>query len=149
MNRSRGGFSTPENIFLIGQQGFSNISDNCGVGVSMFDGESTGSYNDEVEIHALIDTDEIVKHRKAKIIVDIAPMNRFTRLFLSLLSKDERKLVKLLLEKKAVKQRHISKLLDFSKPKVTRVLSKLEQRNIVKRRKLGRTYMVALEDFPY
>jgi uncharacterized membrane protein len=115
----------------------------------MFDGESTGSYNDEVEIHALIDTDEIVKHRKAKIIVDIAPMNRFTRLFLSLLSKDERKLVKLLLEKKAVKQRHISKLLDFSKPKVTRVLSKLEQRNIVKRRKLGRTYMVALEDFPY
>jgi len=115
----------------------------------MFDGKTTGSFNDEVEIHALIDTDEIVKHRKAKIVVDIAPMSRFTHLFLSLLAKDERKLVKLLLERKAVRQRHISELLEFSKPKVTRVLSRLEQRNIVERRKLGRTYMVTLKDFPY
>ncbi len=115
----------------------------------MFDGKSTGSYNDEVEIHALIDTDEIVKHRKAKIVVDIAPMDRFTHLLLSLLSKDERRLVKLLLEKRTVKQRFISKMLDFSKPKVTRVLKKLESRNIVERKKLGRTYMVSLKDFPY
>ena len=115
----------------------------------MFDPKATGSFNDEVEIHALIDTDEIVKHRRAKIVVDIAPMSRFTQLFLSLLTKDERRLVKLLLEKKAVRQRHISDLLEFSKPKVTRVLTRLEQRNIVQRRKLGRTYMVTLKDFPY
>ncbi len=109
---------------------------------------TTGSFNDEVEVHALIDTDEILKHRKAKIVVDIAPMNRFTQLFLSLLSKDERKMVRLLLEKKAVRQRHVSELLSFSKPKVTRVLSRLEQRNIIQRRKLGRTYMITLKDFP-
>ncbi len=115
----------------------------------MIDSTATGSFSDEVEIHALIDTDEILKHRKAKIVVDIAPMNRFTHLFLSLLSKDERKVVKLLLEKKAVRQRHISELLNFSKPKVTRVLSKLESRNIIERRKLGRTYMISLKDFPY
>ena len=78
----------------------------------------------------------------------IVPMSRFTQLFLSLLTKDERRLVKLLLEKKAVRQRHISDLLAFSKPKVTRVLTRLEQRNIVQRRKLGRTYMVTLKDFP-
>ncbi len=112
------------------------------------DSTTTGSFNDEVEIHALIDTDEIVKHRKARIVVDIAPMSRFTHLFLSLLSKDERQLVKLLIERKAVKQRHISELLHFSKPKVTRVLSRLEQRNIVQRRKLGRTFMITLKDFP-
>jgi uncharacterized membrane protein len=115
----------------------------------MYDAKATGSFNDEVEIHALIDTDEIVKHRRAKIVVDIAPMSRFTHLFLSLLAKDERKLVKLLLEKKAVRQRHISGVLDFSKPKVTRVLSRLERRNIIQRKKLGRTYMVTLKDFPY
>jgi len=114
----------------------------------MIDGTATGNFNDEVEIHALIDTDEILKHRKAKIVVDIAPMNRFTQLFLSLLSKDERKMVRLLLEKKAVRQRHISEILAFSKPKVTRVLSKLEARNIIQRRKLGRTYMITLKDFP-
>ena len=115
----------------------------------MIDSSTIGQFNDEVEIHALIDTDEILKHRKAKIVVDIAPMNRFTHLFLSLLARDERKMVKLLLEKKAVRQRHISGLLYFSKPKVTRVLSRLEQKNIIQRRKLGRTYMVTLKDFPY
>jgi uncharacterized membrane protein len=117
--------------------------------MKIFDGNTTGSFNDEVEIHALIDTDEIVKHRRAKIVVDIAPMSRYTHLFLSLLGKDERSLVKLLLEKKMVRQRHISDLLNFSKPKVTRVLSRLEQRNIIQRRKLGRTFMVTLKDFPY
>ena len=118
-----------ENCLFSGRQCFSVVSPAPLPAIEVFDNKAIGSFDDEVEIHALIDTDEIVKHRRAKIIVDIAPMNRYTHLFLSLLGKDERKLVRLLLEKRAVRQRQISGLLSFSKPKVTRVLSRLEQRN--------------------
>lgn len=66
---------------------------------------------------------------------------------LPILTDSERKVVEILLrEKKPVDQRTIVKETDFSKPKVSRVISDLETRGLIIRSRKGRTNVIAIAE---
>lgn len=66
---------------------------------------------------------------------------------LPILTDSERKIMEILLrEKKPVDQRTIVKETDFSKPKVSRIISDLEIRGLVTRSRKGRTNVIAIAE---
>lgn len=54
-------------------------------------------------------------------------------------SEDERKTIEILMKRKFVYQNKLEKELHFSRAKMTRIMKKLEEKNLVKREKSGRT----------
>ncbi len=64
--------------------------------------------------------------------------------FLKLLNPDEEKVVKLLLKNKELGQARIGTLTELSRVRTTRVLQKLEDREIIHRQKKGKTNIVKL-----
>ncbi len=68
---------------------------------------------------------------------------RFSRDILPILTDNERKVVEMLMHaKKSVDQRSIVRETDYSKSKVSRILSNLESRGLIERSRKGRTNMV-------
>ena len=66
---------------------------------------------------------------------------------LLILTDNERKVMQILLrEKKPVDQRTIVKETDFSKPKVSRIISDLETRGLIVRSRKGRTNVIAIAE---
>jgi DNA-binding transcriptional ArsR family regulator len=58
---------------------------------------------------------------------------------------DERKVVKVLIEKTSMAQQDIVHLTGLSKLKVSRVVKRLEERGVVKKEPYGRTNLISLE----
>lgn len=58
------------------------------------------------------------------------------------LTEDERKVVEAIGE--GVKQEKLPELTGFSRPKVTRIISELEEKQIISRKKLGKTYRISV-----
>ncbi|RMF06595.1 hypothetical protein D6764_01890 [Candidatus Woesearchaeota archaeon] len=63
---------------------------------------------------------------------------------LSVLPADERKVVKLLLERKEIEQKKLATLAGLSTVKTSRIISLLEQRGIVEKKKQGYTNLIIL-----
>jgi len=64
---------------------------------------------------------------------------------LKILPADERKIIKLLVERKEIEQRKLGTLTELSTVKVSRVISTLEQRGIVEKKKQGYTNLIILK----
>jgi uncharacterized membrane protein len=63
----------------------------------------------------------------------------------SLLTPDEKTIMNLIKENKnQIRQREVVKILDWSKSKVSAVVSNLEYKKIVRREKFGRNYQIEL-----
>ncbi len=65
---------------------------------------------------------------------------------MTILNDDEKKVVNLLMEKGVLTQKQIARECDFSKPKVSRLVTNLEERGIVEKRPVGRTNKVKLKE---
>lgn len=63
---------------------------------------------------------------------------------LSILPPDERKVMKLLLERKEIEQKRLATLSGLSSVKVSRVVSALERRGIVEKKRHGYTNLIVL-----
>ena len=64
---------------------------------------------------------------------------------LKILPSDERVLLHILIQRKELEQKHLVVLSGLSKVKVSRVLSKLEQRGIVEKKESGYTNLIILK----
>ena len=62
-----------------------------------------------------------------------------------ILSDDEKKIVKELEEKSELKQEELPKLTGFSKQKITRLTFELEERDILEKKRFGKTYILILK----
>ncbi len=62
------------------------------------------------------------------------------------LTYDERRIFEEVLKKGRVKQEDLPKLTDLSKPTVSRILTELTMRNILKRERAGKTYIITVSD---
>ncbi|ENN96608.1 transcriptional regulator, MarR family protein [Methanocaldococcus villosus KIN24-T80] len=67
-------------------------------------------------------------------------------ILLNFLTDDEKKIIKLIKEHKYITQKDIVSLTRMSKSKVSRIVSELEERGIVKKEKVGRINMLTLTD---
>ncbi|MCD6247387.1 MAG: MarR family transcriptional regulator [Candidatus Diapherotrites archaeon] len=85
--------------------------------------------------------DKIIRNYKAK-----KDLKRSLTPFLRLLNKDEEKVVMLLLEKRKLNQADISKRAGLSRVKTTRILQKLEDKELIKREKRGKINLVMLSE---
>ena len=83
--------------------------------------------------------DRIVRKGRAKRELEKALMP-----FLKLLNRDEEKVVRLLLQNNKMSQTSIAKLAGLSRVKTTRVLQKLEDKEIIQRTRFGKTNTVKL-----
>ncbi len=63
---------------------------------------------------------------------------------LKILPSDERKIMEILVERSEIEQKHLVVLSGLSKVKVSRVLTKLEQRGIIEKKASGYTNLVLL-----
>lgn len=61
---------------------------------------------------------------------------------ISILPKDERRVLKVIIEKKSVSQTELKHLSELSKVKVSRIVSKLEQRKIIEKKPYGNTNLI-------
>jgi uncharacterized membrane protein len=73
-------------------------------------------------------------------------LSRKQKLTVDLLSGDEKKMYLFVLEKNECLQKDLIYELGFSKPKVTRVLDKLEQKKILVRLSYGKTNKIVVKD---
>ena len=64
---------------------------------------------------------------------------------LKILPQDERKVIKLLVERNEVEQRKLGTLTELSTVKVSRVISTLEQKGIIEKKKQGYTNLIILK----
>ncbi len=64
---------------------------------------------------------------------------------LEYLREDERKVFKILLDKKGIYQSELKELTGFSKVKITRILDKLESKDLIERRRRGLTNFIILK----
>ncbi len=64
---------------------------------------------------------------------------------LKILPEDERTIIKLLLDEKKIEQTHIVAESGLSKVKVSRIITKLEQRKIIEKKPLGNTNLIKLK----
>ena len=64
---------------------------------------------------------------------------------LKILPQDERKVIKLLVERNEVEQRKLGTLAELSTVKVSRVISTLEQKGIIEKKKQGYTNLIILK----
>ena len=58
---------------------------------------------------------------------------------------DERKVLEILLERKGIYQSELKEITGFSKVKITRILDKLESRDVIERRRRGLTNFIILK----
>ena len=61
---------------------------------------------------------------------------------ISILPDDEKKVLKIIIDKKSISQTDLKYLSELSKVKVSRVVSKLEQRNIIEKKPYGNTNLI-------
>lgn len=61
---------------------------------------------------------------------------------ISILPEDERKVLKIIIEKKSISQTELKYASGLSKVKVSRVVSRLEQRNIIEKKPYGNTNLI-------
>ncbi|MBT3731269.1 hypothetical protein HOD29_01460 [archaeon] len=61
---------------------------------------------------------------------------------ISILPDDEKKVLKIIIDKKSISQTELKYLSELSKVKVSRVVSKLEQRNIIEKKPYGNTNLI-------
>lgn len=61
-------------------------------------------------------------------------------------SQEEKQILKIILEKKKVKQYELSKLTNLDKVKIHRILKKLQQQGIIEKEKMGKVYVVKLSE---
>ena len=64
---------------------------------------------------------------------------------LNILPKDERKVIKLLIERKEIEQRKLATLTELTTVKISRVISTLEQRGLIEKKKQGYTNLIVLK----
>lgn len=64
---------------------------------------------------------------------------------LSILPTDERKVLKILLDRKEIEQKKLTTLSELSTVKISRVISVLEQRGIIEKKKQGYTNLIILK----
>ncbi len=64
---------------------------------------------------------------------------------ISILSEDERKVLKVIIEKKSISQTELKYLSELSKVKVSRIVSKFEQRKIIEKKPYGNTNMIIIK----
>ncbi len=64
---------------------------------------------------------------------------------LKILPNDERKIIQLLIERGEVEQRKLGTLTELNTVKISRVISTLEQRGIIKKKKQGYTNLIILK----
>ncbi len=64
---------------------------------------------------------------------------------LSILPNDERKVLKILFDRKEIEQKRLTTLSGLSPVKISRVISTLEQRGVVEKKKQGYTNLVILQ----
>jgi hypothetical protein len=63
-----------------------------------------------------------------------------------LLNEDEQRIIEVITQNGGViHQKRIPKLTEFSRPKVSRLVSELKERGIISKKKIGKTYTVKLE----
>jgi uncharacterized membrane protein len=66
---------------------------------------------------------------------------------LEFLDKEEKKIIKVLIQKrKALKQSELDDLTGFSRVKVFRSLKKLENKGVIKKTEIGRTFEISLKE---
>ena len=61
---------------------------------------------------------------------------------ISILPNDEKKVLKIIIDKKSISQTELKYLSELSKVKVSRIVSKLEQRNIIEKKPYGNTNLI-------
>lgn len=64
---------------------------------------------------------------------------------LKILPKDERKVIRLLIERNEIEQRKLGTLTELNTVKISRVISILEQRGIIEKKKQGYTNLIILK----
>ena len=64
---------------------------------------------------------------------------------LKILPKDERKVIKLLIERNEIEQRKLGTLTELNPVKISRIISILEQRGIIEKKKQGYTNLIILK----
>ena len=64
---------------------------------------------------------------------------------LKILPRDERKVLQILIERKEIEQRKLGTLTELNTVKISRVISTLEQRGIVEKKKQGYTNLIILK----
>lgn len=66
--------------------------------------------------------------------------------FLGILKEDEQKILRIIIEQDGIDQREIQRLTDFSKTKVSKILSELERRGAIRKEPYGRRNKIFLTD---
>ncbi|MBT3690629.1 hypothetical protein HN592_04980 [Candidatus Woesearchaeota archaeon] len=64
---------------------------------------------------------------------------------LKILPKDERKVIQLLIERNEIEQKRLATLTELNTVKISRVISTLEQRGIIEKKKQGYTNLIILK----
>ncbi len=64
---------------------------------------------------------------------------------MDILPEDERRVLKVIIEKKSIPQTELKYLSGLSKVKVSRIVSKIEQRKIIKKKPYGNTNLIILK----
>ena len=82
---------------------------------------------------------------KGKMIKLCSNPDRFKHVIVEILPKDERKVIQLLIERNEIEQKRLATLTELNTVKISRVISTLEQRGIIEKKKQGYTNLIILK----
>lgn len=96
------------------------------------------------EVEVVLSVEDLVKYRKVAVVFEL---DRSDNSILAILKNDERLIVEKIIDTPDISQAELSRVLNFSRQKLWRMIKKLENRRIIERKKYGRTYMLRCSVF--
>ncbi len=96
------------------------------------------------EVEVALSVEDLVKYRKVAVVFKL---DRSDNNILSILKHDERLILEEIINTPDISQAELSKVLNFSRQKLWRIIKDLENRGVIERKKYGRTYMLKCSVF--
>ena len=97
------------------------------------------------KVEIILSPEDLVRYERVEVVFQLKKTENNS--IISLLRLDERQIVEAIIDNPEVTQAKLLKVLDFSKPKLWRLIKDLENRGVIERKRHGKTYRLRCRVF--